>query len=554
MTMKIFRSSFIVGLCVLLVSAGLFLAVLYGYYENRVYDELSAQAQSIVHGVECAGEAYFDGFTSRDRVTWVAQDGQVLYDSGADASAMSNHRDREEISQALEKGSGKSSHYSQTLMQKTLYYALLAKDGTVVRVSCVQRSPASIVWGMLQPILWVLALTVLLSGILSSRLARKIVKPINELDLDYPEVSADYKELSPLVDRLREQNFTIRRQMDELGAKQREFSAITDNMSEGFIISDNRGAILSKNHAAARLLESGGELSGSVLQKDCPEPLRDCAASALAGRRAERMMSLSGRSLCLIASPVVASGQVTGAAIMIMDATEREQREQLRREFSANVSHELKTPLTSISGFAELMKEGLVPPDKMKEFAGDIYAESSRLIALVNDIIRLSGLDEDSPAFETEPVELYSLAQSVTERLESVAEKKNVSLRLTGGSAEISGVRQLLEEMIYNLCDNAIKYNVDGGRVDVNVKKTAEGAAVTVADTGIGIPYAEQGRVFERFYRVDKSHSKEVGGTGLGLSIVKHGAQYHNARVELESEPGRGTTVRLLFVTDGVGK
>ena len=357
MTLKIFRSSFIVGLCVLIVSTLLSMAILYNYSESQVYIDLSSEAESIVHGLELTGDGYFEDFHPRNRVTRVAGDGTVLYDSVADVAAMENHLDRDEISDALADGFGQSSHFSRTLTQKTLNYALLAADGTVVRVSCVERSLFATLGSMMSAILWVLVLALVLSAVLASRMARKIVQPLNELDLDHPELSPDYKELTPLVTRLREQNLTIRRQIDELGMKQREFSAITDNMSDGFLLIDNRAAIISSNLSAMRLLSSHRESElRNLRQTDCPEPLKQCADAALAGRRAEIAMPSDDRSLCLIASPVVSSGQVTGAVIMVMDITEREQRETLRREFSANVSHELKTPLTSISGFAELMK------------------------------------------------------------------------------------------------------------------------------------------------------------------------------------------------------
>lgn len=548
MTFKIFRSSFIVAVFVLVLSTLLSLAILNNYNEEQIYIDLSSEAESIVHGLELSGEKYFNDFHPRNRVTHIAADGSVLYDSSADISTMENHLDRAEILAALESGSGQNTHFSRTLTIKTLNYALLSSDGTVIRVSCEERSLIAILGSMLSAIFWVLILALVLSAILASRMARKIVRPLNELDLDHPTLSTGYSELAPLVNRISEQNITISRQIEELSLRQREFSAITDNMSEGFLLIDHRAAILSSNRSALRLLNVPDDGTVRNLhQLDCPDELKRCADSALAGRRAEVSMSSGDHTLCFIASPVVSSGQVTGAVITVMDITEREQRETLRREFSANVSHELKTPLTSISGFAELMKEGMVPPEKVPEFAGDIYAESRRLIALVDDILKLSGLDEDSPAFEPELVELYSLSEGIIESLRSVAAKRSITLQLHGEPAEIKGVRQILSEMIYNLCDNAIKYNKDGGSVDIHIRRSTANTIVTVSDTGIGIPYAHQARVFERFYRVDKSHSKEIGGTGLGLSIVKHGAQYHNARTELKSEPGKGTSISIIF-------
>ncbi|MBR6521449.1 MAG: histidine kinase [Oscillospiraceae bacterium] len=548
MTFKIFRSSFIVAVCVLILSTLLSLAILNDYNEEQIYIDLSSEAESIVHGIELSGEKYFNDFHPRNRVTHIAADGTVLYDSDVDISSMENHLDRQEVSDALELGSGKNTHFSRTLTRKTLNFALLSSDGTVIRVSCEERSLVAIFGSMLSAIFWVLILALVLSAVLASRMARKIVRPLNELDLDHPALSTEYSELAPLVNRIREQNITISRQIEELSLRQKEFSAITDNMSEGFLLIDHRATVLSSNRSALLLLGSpDGSVVRNLYQLDCPDELKRCADSALAGRRAEISMPSGEHTLCFIASPVVSSGQVTGAVITIMDITEREQRETLRREFSANVSHELKTPLTSISGFAELMKEGIVPPEKVPEFAGDIYAESRRLIALVDDIIKLSGLDEDSPAFEPEPVDLHSLAAEIIESLQPVAAKRGITLSLRGESVEIKGVRQILSEMIYNLCDNAIKYNKEGGSVDVHVRRNNPNTIVTVADTGIGIPYAHQSRVFERFYRVDKSHSKEIGGTGLGLSIVKHGAQYHNARTELKSEPGKGTSISIIF-------
>ncbi len=548
MTFKIFRNSFVLGLCVLIVSTLLSLVILYSYNEEQTYSDLSSEATVIVHGLDLVGEDYFEDFLPRNRVTWVAGDGVVIYDSVADPAAMENHLDREEIAAAIATGSGKSEHYSNTMTKKALNYAIRAGDGSVVRVSCTERTLFATIGSMMSAIIWVIILTLVLSALLASRMARKIVRPLNELNLDYPELSPEYKELTPLVTRLREQNLTIRRQIDELSIKRREFSAITDNMSEGFLLIDNRAAVLSSNMSAMRLLGLPADTElGNLHQADRPEPLKQGAEAALAGRRTEINMPGDERSLCLIANPVVTSGQVTGAVIMIIDTTEREQRETLRREFSANVSHELKTPLTSISGFAELMKAGLVPPEKIPEFAGDIYDESRRLIALVEDIIKLSGLDEGAPGLETEPVDIYELSEYTAESLRPIAAKRGISIGVSGAHAEIKGIRQILSEMIYNLCDNAIKYNKDGGSVEISIRRSDSNTIVTVSDTGLGIPYTHQSRVFERFYRVDKSHSKEIGGTGLGLSIVKHGAQYHNARIELKSEPDKGTAISIIF-------
>ena len=547
MTGKIFRNAFLVGITALALCAALFLWVQYGYYERQAFNQLSVEADYIAHGMDC-GEDYLRTLQARDRVTWVAADGTVLYDSAADAASMANHADREEIAEALANGSGESAHYSDTLLQRTLYYAERLADGTVIRVSCTQSSVAAVLMGMLWPIAGIICLALALSILLSYRLARQIVRPINELDLDHPESGRTYPELEPLVTRIREQNRTIRQQMDELSLKQREFAAITDNMREGFLLVDSRMNILSSNHSALLLLSPEGAAAANLRESGRGSEICGAVETALAGGRAETLLTAGAAAIQIIANPVFSHGQVTGAVVMMIDVTEREQREALRREFSANVSHELKTPLTSISGFAELMKEGLVPPEKVKEFSGDIYRESQRLMDLVDDIINLSRLDENTSTFQKEPVDLYELADEILANLRPVAEKRGVTLKLAGYHATINGVWQVLQEMVYNLCDNAIKYNVEGGTVTVSVTRWSEHETrLSVTDTGIGIPYADQGRVFERFYRVDKSHSKEIGGTGLGLSIVKHAAQYHNARVELQSEPDVGTTVTVIF-------
>lgn len=547
MTGKIFRNALLVGILVLVFSAALFSGVLFSHYEQQVYSELEVEANYISHGMELSGETYLKTLKAEARVTWVGADGTVRYDSVADAASMENHLNRTEIADALKNGSGKSAHYSETLLERTLYYAVRMDDGTVLRVSCTQSSVAAVLVLMISPTLWVIVLMLLLSAVLSFRLAKQITKPINAIDLDDPETPGNYQELMPLVDKIRDQNRTIRNQMEELGRRQQEFTAVSDNMSEGFLLLDGKMNLLSANRSAMEHLDSESAEQRQLLRAHCDPVIYTAAETALSGTRSEQLLHRDAATYQVIASPVTASGQVSGAAVLLMDVTEREQREALRREFSANVSHELKTPLTSISGFAELMKQGLVPPDKAKEFAGDIYRESRRLIDLVDDIINLSRLDENTQLFERESVDLYELSEDVESSLASAAAARNVSLHMEGSHQSVSGVWQILNEMVYNLCDNAIKYNREGGSVTIRVDEENGRPRLCVSDTGIGIPLWHQSRVFERFYRVDKSHSKAVGGTGLGLSIVKHGAQYHNAKLSLESEPGRGTKITLLF-------
>lgn len=548
MTGKILRISYLVAISALLASALLFFGVMYRDYEDGAFARLRAEAAAIAQGLGAMGSDYFDSFAPDDRVTWIAANGTVLYDSAAPAQLLESHAGREEIDQALQTGEAQTSRYSKTLLQRTFYYAKLLEGGTVLRVSCTQNSLPAMILMLLTPFLWVATLVLILCGVLSYRLARQITKPLNAINPDNPAPLPSYPELTPLFDKLREQNRTIGKQMNELQLRQREFTAITENMREGFLLVDCKMHVLSSNHSALEVL-GGRELKPGCLLYDaeCSQEIFDAVDTALSGSHAELLLTIDETSWQVLANPVVASGQVAGAVVLFMDVTEREQRERLRREFSANVSHELKTPLTSISGFAELMKEGLVPPEKIPEFSGDIYKESLRLIGLVNDIIQLSRLDENSTQFQRAPVDLYDLCAQSIERLSPVAARQSVTLALTGEHAEIMGVEQLLKEMIYNLLDNAIKYNVPGGSVTASVRKSAGRTILSVSDTGIGIPYAHQPRVFERFYRVDKSHSKEVGGTGLGLSIVRHAAQYHGARLELKSQPGKGTTITVTF-------
>ena len=548
MTGKILRISYLVAISALLASALLFFGVMYRDYEDGAFARLRAEAAAIAQGLGAAGSDYFDSFAPDDRVTWIAASGTVLYDSAAPAQLLESHADREEIDHALQTGEAQTSRYSKTLLQRTFYYAKLLEGGTVLRVSCTQNSLPAMILMLLTPFLWVATLVLILCGVLSYRLARQITKPLNAINPDNPAPLPSYPELTPLFDKLREQNRTIGKQMNELQLRQREFTAITENMREGFLLVDCKMHVLSSNHSALEVLGRRELKPGCLLyDAECRQEIFDAVDTALSGSHAELLLTIDETSWQVLANPVVASGQVAGAVVLFMDVTEREQRERLRREFSANVSHELKTPLTSISGFAELMKEGLVPPEKIPEFSGDIYKESLRLIGLVNDIIQLSRLDENSTQFQRAPVDLYDLCAQSIEQLSPVAARQSVTLELTGEHAEIMGVEQLLKEMIYNLLDNAIKYNVPGGSVTASVRKSAGRTILSVADTGIGIPYAHQPRVFERFYRVDKSHSKEVGGTGLGLSIVRHAAQYHGARLELKSQPGKGTTITVTF-------
>lgn len=538
MTGKIIRSLFSLAMLVLVIGAALFSGILYGYYEKQSFASLAQEAEQLQQTMEYVSP---EQMRSADRITLISPDGTVLYDSVARADAMENHLSREEVVQALREGTGKSSHYSSTVLKKNLYYALRLEDGNVLRLSREQSSLGAMLLNMAWPIAATVAGLLLLAAGLSVRLARQITQPINAISPDDPQDV--YPELQPLTQRLRQQRETIRNQMDELSRRMREFSAMTENMSEGFLLIDLRGHVLTENHSASMLLPTDADNIAKCSQRE----LCQAAQQALTGQRCERLLQQGERTLSVIASPVLESGQVTGAVVLTLDVTEREQREKLRREFSANVSHELKTPLTSISGFAELMSQGLVPPDKVREFSLDIQKECTRLTNLVEDIIDLSRLEEGGGDMTWEDIDLYTLCDDVLQSLEPVAKRQTVTLRLAGESLQVRGVYQVLREMIYNLCDNAIKYNRSGGSVTVTVARSAGRASVTVADTGIGIPYEDQSRVFERFYRVDKSHSRAIGGTGLGLSIVKHAAALHGAEIKLQSQPEDGTVITVLF-------
>ena len=547
MTSKIFRNSFLVGVAVFFLSIALFMGVLYQYFGSQLLIQLESEAALAARGVEMGSMDYLDGLSSANRITWIDAGGTVLFDNQADPAQMENHADREEVRAALESETGTASRYSTTLSQRTLYFAQRLADGTVLRVSSEQRSLPSLLLSMVQPILIILVLAVALSAVLASRLSKHIIKPVLAIDLEHPEDSDTYEELTPLLSRIKQQNQTIAQQMAQLRQKQNEFTAITENMSEGFWVIDQETRVLSYNSAALRLLRGSveGPAPDTAFALNREAGFRRCVEDALAGRRREELLEKDSSCRQVIASPVEQDGAIAGAVLVVLDVTEKEQRESLRREFTANVSHELKTPLTSILGTAEILQNGLVKPEDVSHFAGNIHREAGRLIGLVNNIIKLSRLDEGGPTTTWENVDLYQTAKSALDRLSAAAEQRQVTLELRGEPVQIHGVPQIVDEILYNLCDNAVVYNRPGGKVCVTVEDTGKSARVMVEDTGIGIPQEVQSRVFERFYRADKSHS--AGGTGLGLSIVKHGAAYLGAKVTLESEEGKGSTFTLIF-------
>lgn len=548
MTKRIFRATLLVGVAVLIASLALVMGVLYSYFgrvqESQLRDELSLAAV----GVEKNGTDYLRALQSHQyRITWVRADGTVVYDTQVDAETMENHAQRQEIQQALAAGEGESSRYSSTLLQKTVYYAQRLPDGTVLRLSAVRVTAGVLVLNMLQPILLVLAAALILSGVLAGRLARRITEPLNRLDLEHPLENDTYEELAPLLRRMEHQRRQIDRQMGELRQRSEEFDQITGSMNEGLVLLDEAGAILSINPAARRLLDADGDCVGQdFLTVDRDVTMSDALRQAAEQGHSEFRGERNGREYQFDVTRIQTEGRTAGTVLLVFDVTERAFAERNRREFTANVSHELKTPLQGIIGSAELLENGMVKREDVPRFVGHIRAEAQRLVTLIGDIIRLSQLDEGEP-MPTEPVELLAVAREVAENLRSAAKTRNVTVEVTGTPATVSGVRRLLYEIVLNLCDNAIKYNTEGGRVEVEVAQDGGTAAVTVRDTGIGIPPEHQSRVFERFYRVDKSHSKASGGTGLGLSIVKHAVQYHHGVIQLKSEVGKGTEIRVTF-------
>ena len=549
MTKKIFRSILLAAACVLLASLVIIMGCLYDYFAGVQSQELSDELALAASGVEQSGEEYLAVISSgeRYRLTWVGADGTVLYDTQADASSMENHASRAEIAQALASGEGESTRYSATLLEKTSYRAKKLSDGSVLRISVSRQTLAVLILGMLQPVLIVVLAAIVCSALLARRLARRIVGPINAIDLDHPLETDAYEELAPLLGRINRQHEQIQTQVRELQRKTDEFTHITASMQEGLVLLDNAGRILSINPAAKQLFSAADACVGQdFLTVDRSPSVTQAISQAKHTGHSETRAEFSGRIYQLDISRIDSAGEAVGAVILCFDITERETAEQARREFTANVSHELKTPLQGIIGSAELLENGMVKPEDVPRFVGHIRQEAQRLVALIADIIRLSQLDE-GVELPKESVELLDLSKEVCEDLRPTADKAGITLSVDGQSAAVFGVRRLLYEMLYNLCDNAVKYNRPNGSVRVHVENGEDAARISVLDTGIGIAPEHQSRIFERFYRVDKSHSKASGGTGLGLSIVKHAALYHGGRVELESTPGQGTEIRVTL-------
>lgn len=532
-----------------IITAVMISLVIYRKNYNEMKSMIRAEAEYISQAIDTEDINYLESVknVTPSRITWIDSNGNVIYDSAGEN--LSNHSDRPEIIDAVKNGSGESSRLSETFSEQTYYYAVKLTNGTILRMSDTTSSIYHDIFSALPYTVIVIAIIIILAIIVSNNETEKIIKPINELDLDNPSNNLKYDELAPLLRRIEKQNSDIEKYISELKAKQVEFETVTENMSEGLIIINQKSTILSCNKSAVAIL-GGGEynyISKSVFDLNHSKNFVDAVENAVVGKHDETALTINNRSYMVITNPVKHFDKISGAVIIIIDVTEKESREELRREFSANVSHELKTPLTAISGFAEIMKDGWAKPEDYQMFALKIYNETQRLINLIEDIIKLSRLDENKIEITKESVDMLVLAKDAAARLSSKAKDKNISVTVNGDHGNITGVRQILDEMIYNLCDNAIKYNKKNGKVEVIVKDYISNVSVTVKDNGIGIPAEDLDRVFERFYCVNKSHSKESGGTGLGLSIVKHGAIFHKAKINIDSTLGIGTSIEIIF-------
>lgn len=586
MIKRIFKNTFLVSIVTMLIVYVIIVGILYDYFQHQIMAELKTEAIYVAAGIDSIGKDYLTEFENdlviktgidieadhKNRITWIREDGKVLFDSEVKDENLENHKDREEIVSARENGEDYEIRYSNTLGQQTIYYAVCLEDGSVLRISSAYNSVFSLVLAMLQPTLVLVLLIVVVSYFMSKSVAKHIVAPINDMDLTYGEMKEEYEELMPLLKRIRKQNILIDKQMEDLQAQQAKFQALTEHMSEGLLVLDKKQVILSYNIAAVELLGASKDMDytgQNVISFDTNRTLREAVGEALKGYQIQRTIESGERIYQILANPIVIGDVVRdetlkkqapktkkededwveGVIVIILDETEKEKREQLRREFTSNVSHELKTPLTSISGIAEIMMNGIVKQEDISGFARNIYEEAGRLIDLVNDIIFLSKLDEECVDMDTEQISLRELAIRAKERLKMSCGERNVSIHIVGEEVMIEGISSMVEEIIYNLLDNGIKYNKDGGKVVLTLSKIMkddeEMAKITVEDTGIGIPQESLERIFERFYRVDKSHSKSVGGTGLGLSIVKHVVLFHRGSISAQSVLGEGTVITV---------
>ncbi len=553
MTKRIFKSMFIVALSIFVATIVLFMGVLYGYFSDLQQKQLQTQAELIVHGLENEGLSYIKNLDLENyRITWIENHGHVLYDNKTNHDEMENHQTREEVQEAIKYGTGDSSRYSTTLTEKFYYYAVKLSDGSILRVSTSQKTVLTLLLNMVQPILIIFICAFIFSLLLANYASKKIVKPLNNVNLDHPLDNEGYDELSPLLRRIHRQQMQIKEKNEELIQKKEEFTIITQGMQEGIVLLNTNLEILSMNQCARQIFHFEDTKQGFDFILLCHHAqLQELLEKAKSGKRGEIILTIHKRIYQIDISPIESNGNVSGIALFIFDVTEKTKTEQIRKEFSANVSHELKTPLQTISGCAELMMHGLVKPEDISKFSSTIYEEAQRMVKLIEDIIQLSHVEEGIYEMEWKQIDLYEVAKAVEKNLSIPAKKANVEVRVEGKSTYIITIPQLLQTILYNLCENAIKYNKPGGKVNICIQENKEEVYVEVSDTGIGIPNEYQDRIFERFYRVDQSHSKRVEGTGLGLSIVKHAVHLLKGSIRLESEIDKGTTMQLRFPKKG---
>lgn len=548
MKKKIFQSILNVTIIVLLSSLFLITGVLHNYFQKIQMKQLKDELSLAALGTEQEGVNYLSNLNVEGyRITWIASDGTVLFDNQADTSKMQNHSDREEFLEAVDAGIGSSFRHSVTLTENTLYEAKLLSDGTVLRISMNQKSVFALLLGLIQPFGFILIVAIVAAYFIAEKLAKQIIEPIDEIDLEHPLRNDSYEELAPFLKRIHYQKKQIKWQMEELEQKKLEFEQVVSHMKEGLVLLDADDQVLSINPAARELFQTTEECIGNdFLTVERKQKLIHVIEKARTEGHSQTRMEKNNREYQFDITSIRTEKGVAGSVILAFDITEQMNAEKMRREFSANVSHELKTPLQSIIGSAEIIQNNLVKEEDMPRFIGHIHKEASRLVALIEDIIRLSELDEEQE-IQKEEVSLHQIASDVLLSLQNASEKREVTLKLEGSEGKMEGVYRLLYEVIYNLCDNAIKYNVDGGSVKISIEENEKEVGIIIEDTGIGIPVEHQSRIFERFYRVDKSHSKKSGGTGLGLSIVKHAVGYHNGKINLSSEEGKGTRITILF-------
>lgn len=548
MTKRIFQSTMLVAGVILAASLVIIMGCLYAYFDKMTEQQLNEALTLAKHGVEKNGMDYLEELNStRYRLTWISETGSVIYDTQVDAGNMENHGDREEIQKALEHWEGGSSRYSTTLLERTLYQAVLLNDGSILRASISHATAWGLVMGMIQPIIYVLIAALILSGILANQVSKRIINPLNRLNLEHPLENDVYEELTPLLTRIHQQRQQIERQVSDLRRKSDEFAQITRSMNEGLVLLNQKGVILNINPAAMKLFHMDDTcIDKDFLTMERNADVNHALRGALTNGHSEVCLERDGKEYQLLIRRIESDGSIIGAVMLSFDISDQALAQRTRREFTANVSHELKTPLQSIMGSAELIENGIVKPEDLPRFVAHIHTESKRLLTLIEDIIRLSQLDEAQELPFAE-VELRSMADEVADTLQTAALKKNIAVTVAGKEVRIQSVRQLIYEIVYNLCDNAIKYNKNGGSVEIDVHRQDKNAILTIKDTGIGIPIEHQERIFERFYRVDKSHSKDSGGTGLGLSIVKHAVKYLGGAIELKSQPGEGTVIQVTL-------